>query len=73
MVETGRQAGGLGRSIVRIKDGTDQEELSAIIPGAAEMTLPDSGASAQLCLDQACRPPVETSEKLARLLETATN
>jgi len=73
MVETGRQAGGLGRSIVRIKDGTDQEELSAIIPGAADMTLPDSGASAQLCLDQACRPPVETSEKLARLLETATN
>jgi len=73
MVETGRQGGGLGRSIVRIKDGTDQAELSAIIPGAAEMTIPESGASAQLCLDQACRPPVETSEKLARQLETVTN
>lgn len=73
MIETGRQSGGFGSSIVRIKDRADREALSAIIPGAAEMAIPEFGASAQLCLDQACRPPVETSEKLARLLETATN
>ena len=70
MIETGRHSGGFGKSIVRIKDAADKEELSSIIPGAAEMAVPGSGASARLCLDQACRPPMETSEKLARELET---
>ncbi len=71
MVETGRQKGGLGHSMVRVADTAQRDRLAGLIPEVGAMHVPESGAAAQVCLDRSCRPPVDTPEKLARQLEAA--
>ncbi len=71
MIDAGRRAGGIGQSMVVVGDMTDSETLSHFLEDTMEMKIPDNGAVAQVCFEQACRPPVDTPEKLIEQLETA--
>ncbi len=71
MTETGRRMGGLGQSIVRIKNAEERKRLARVIANAEDTALPDGGAAAYACFHQSCRPPVDSAEKLADQLESA--
>jgi hypothetical protein len=71
LIAEARRSGGMGQSMVLLSDAADREGLSRVLPEAAEMGIPEKGASARVCYNQSCRPPVDTPEKLARELETA--
>ncbi|HMA86209.1 MAG TPA: thioredoxin domain-containing protein [Desulfosalsimonadaceae bacterium] len=71
LIEAGRRAGGLGQSMVVVSDDSDRDGLARILPNTAEIRLPDTGAAAQVCFNQTCRPPVHSPEKFVEQLETA--
>lgn len=71
MIEAGRRAGGIGQSMVVVEDLKDTARLTHILPGPGEIKIPDNKAVAHACFNQACRPPVDTPEKLIAQLETA--
>ncbi len=71
MIETARQKGGLGHGMLRVADTAQRDRLSGLIPELAGMSIPASGAAAQVCLGRTCRPPLDTPDKLARELEAA--
>ncbi|MFO7838171.1 MAG: thioredoxin domain-containing protein [Desulfosalsimonadaceae bacterium] len=71
MTETGRRLGGLGQSIVWIKNAEERKRLARVIANAEDTALPDGGAAAYACFHQSCRPPVDSAEKLADQLESA--
>jgi len=73
MIEAGRIAGGLGQSMVVVCDVSDRDTLSRVLPDTTAITLPEAGAAAQVCFNQACRPTVDSAEKLIEQLASVFN
>ena len=71
LIDAGRRAGGIGQSMLVVGDDSDRDGLARIFPNSSGIRLPDTGAAAQVCFNQTCRPPVDSPEKLVEQLETA--
>jgi len=69
MIDAGRRAGGVGQSMVVVGDDADRAKLSRVLPDAENTGIPASGAVAQVCFERACRPPIDSPEKLTEQLE----
>ncbi len=54
--------------IVLIGDDNERQKLYPYLAGTAEIIVPAEGATAYVCVDHACRNPVNDPETLGRLL-----
>lgn len=54
--------------VVLIGDDSEKRKLYPYLAETAEITIPDEGATAYVCVDHACRSPINDADALDRLL-----